>query len=316
MLTLDIPVLDQMATSPNGPFGGDFSTYIVSICFLLSLIGWIVNVWERRHSPDGMFAWLGIACITMLVAASVPFWFPIVQAIFNYPAVLLGNSSNNFSMAVAINQFHQFWQGLANPPASGGFFQLTWHFFSLEASALFNLVLGLFTFALSIVASVIMIPLYILQQVFVIVGVVFLPVAITAFQVPALRGKAATFISAVASVLAWPLGFALVALCTNLAFSVPFQTGNGNDPTTYGQAPLDNTTTGQALQSASETASAAVAAPFRIIAAALIMIVGTPLVPVMSYHLFIGGGAGRIAYGASSLGESLAKGITRGIGRG
>ena len=49
-----------------------------------------------------------------------------------------------------------------------------------------------------------------------------MPIAICALSVPALRDRAAAYLSMTASVLAWPLGFAIVAAAANTVFQVPF----------------------------------------------------------------------------------------------
>lgn len=251
-------------------------TYVYCVAFLVTLIGYYAQVWRRRGDPAKTLEAVGIISLCVMAAASVSFWRPYVVNLFYYPAEQLGQASSLFQLNLALNNFlHGMTSLIVDTAAntSGGstlqnvahFF---WNFGALTRAALLGVAIQLLVSVLAILGAFIALPFYFLQHVLIEVFFAFVPIAICALAVPALREKAVAYLGMTASVLAWPVGFSVVAAATNLVFQVPFDPGT----------------------SAAGGVAGLLEPILRELVAAIIMIFGTILVPPTMLFIFLHGG--------------------------
>lgn len=264
-------------TSPMQGVANAFAslqTYVFSVAFLVTLIGYYAQVWRRRSEPAKTVEALVVIGLCVMAAASVAFWRPYVVNLFYFPAEQLAQASSTFQLNLAVNNFLKGLNGLVSEAASsGGTLQnaahFLWNLSSITRAALLGLVIQVFVYVLAIIGAFIALPFYFLQHVLVEVFFAFAPIAICALTVPAFREKAVSYLAMTASVLAWPLGFSIVAAATNIVFQVPFNAADGG--VASGVATL-------------------LEPVLRELVAAIIMLFGTLLVPPTLLYIFLHGG--------------------------
>lgn len=252
-------------------------TYVYGVAFLLTLIGYYAQVWRHRSEPQKSLEALGLIALTVLFAASISFWRPYVVNLFYFPAEQLARANSVFRLNLAINNFYHGMKDLVADPAAGAagggtvekVVHFLWNFGEITKAALLALVIQCFVYVLTLLGAFIALPFYFFQQVLVVALFTFMPVAICALTVPALRDRAVAYMGMTASVLAWPLGFSIVAAATNVVFDVPFNPG---DSVAGGVA--------QMLEPI-----------LRELVAAIIMVIGTVLVPPTMFFIALYGGA-------------------------
>lgn len=252
-------------------------SYVYGIAFLLTLIGYYAQVWRHRSEPPKTLEALGTIALTVLFAASITFWRPYLVNLLYYPAEQLGRANAVFRLNLAINNFYHGMNALtADPapdPAGTGTipqaFHFMWNLGGITRAALLALSIEGFVFIFTLLGAFIALPFYFLQQVLVVALFTFMPVAICALTVPALRDRAVAYMSMTASVLAWPLGFSIVAAATNVVFDVPFNPGSD----------------------VAGTVAQMLGPIFRELVAAIIMVIGTVLVPPTMFFIALYGGA-------------------------
>ena len=267
-------------TGPTQALTSAFSslvTYVYGVAFLVTLIGYYAQVWKHRREPTRTLEALGLIALCVMFASSVAFWRPYVVNLFYYPAQQLSQASSVFQLNLAINNFFQGMANLAKDPANGGsagpgtvqqWAHFLWNLGQVTRAALLGLMIQMLVDVLTIIGGLIALPFYFFQRVLVEALFTFMPIAICALSVPALRDRATAYMSMTASVLAWPLGFAIVAAAANTAFQVPFSSGG----------------TGAGM------VGAVLEPVLRELVAAIIMIFGSILVPPTMFFLALYGG--------------------------
>jgi hypothetical protein len=273
MISFDLSAPTQALTSAFG----SLSTYVYGVAFLLTLIGYHAQVWRHRREPAHSLEALALIALCVMFAASVSFWRPFVVNIFYYPAQQLAQASSVFQLNQAINNFLQGMANLATDPANGGsggpgtlqqLAHYLWNLGQVTKAALLGLMIQVLVDLLTVVGGFIALPFYFFQRVLVEALFTFMPIAICALSVPALKDRAGAYMGMTASVLAWPLGFAIVAAAANTVFQVPFS------PSGIVSGPI-------------ETALEPV---LRELVASIIMIFGSILVPPTMFFLTLHGG--------------------------
>jgi hypothetical protein len=251
-------------------------SYVYGIAFLLTLIGYYSQVWRHRSEPPKTLEGLGTIALTVLFAASIPFWRPYLVNLFYFPAEQLARANSVFRVNVAVNNFYRGVSALVTEPApeagSGTVSQaihFIWNLGEITRAAMLNLTIGFLVYVLSLLAAFIVLPFYFLQQVLVTALFTFMPAAICALTVPTLRDRAVAYLGMTASVLAWPLGFSIVAAATNVVFDVPFNSGG----------PI------------ADSVALVLGPILQVLVAAIIMLIGTFLVPPTMFFLALHGGA-------------------------
>lgn len=203
-------------------------TYVYGIAFLVTLAGYYLQVWRHRSDAAKAFEAIAVIGVCVLFAASVSFWRPYVVNVFYYPAEELGRANASFRLHLAINHFfHGMTEVVAETARDDGgtaekIVHFLWNFGEITQTALLGLAVQAFVYVLTLLGAFIALPFYFLQHVLVTVFFTFMPIPICALTVPALRDRSIAFMSMTASVLAWPLGFSIVAAATNTVFDVPF----------------------------------------------------------------------------------------------
>jgi hypothetical protein len=278
--------------NPNAPLQAmksDFdslSVYVFSVAFLITLAGYYAHIWRKRSEPTKTLESLGIMALIVLFAASIAVWRPLVVNIFYWPAEQLASQSHNFDPAQTMSQFSSSLNKVMienaaaqkdqNTSAIKKAWNFVWNIGSLTTAALGDLIFKFMLFASSYVALFITLPFYFLQRVLIEVLFTFMPIAICALYTPALHNRAMSYISTTCSVLAWPLGFAIVSAATNLVFSTPF----------FGDTNVSDPNVASTINFQVQYV-----APFwQILVGALVNIGGTLLVPPTMFYLFMYGG--------------------------
>jgi len=231
MISFDLTAPTQALASAFG----SLSTYVYGVAFLITLIGYYAQVWKHRREPAHTLEALGLIALCVMFAASISFWRPYVVNLFYYPAQQLAQANSVFQLNQAINNFFQGMANLAKDPANGGaggpgtIAQLAhylWNLGQVTRAALLGLVVQMLVDVLTVIGVFIALPFYFFQRVLVEALFTFMPIAICALSVPALKDRASAYLGMTASILAWPLGFAIVAAAANTVFQVPFNPGS------------------------------------------------------------------------------------------
>jgi hypothetical protein len=252
-------------------------TYVFSVAFLVTLIGYYAQVWRRRADPAKSIEAVLIIGICVMFAASVSFWQPYVVNLFYFPAEQLSQANAVFQLNLAVNNFFHGMTTLitdnaTNSSGSTSTLQQVSHFIwnlgQITRAALLDFAVHLIVYVLTIFGGFIALPFYFLQRVLIVVFFTFMPIAVCGLTVPAFRDKAVAYMSMTASVLSWPLGFAIVAAATNIVFQVRFSPGTG----------------------VADTVGVLLEPVLRELVAAVIMIFGTLLVPPTMLFIFMYGG--------------------------
>jgi hypothetical protein len=273
MISFDLTAPIQALTSAFG----SLSTYVYGVAFLVTLIGYYAQVWKHRREPTHAIEALVIIALCVMFASSVSFWRPYAVNLFYYPAQQLAQANSVFQLNQAINNFFSGAANLAKDPANGGTngpstlqqaAHFLWNLGQVTRAALLGLVVQMLVDVLTVIGGLIALPFYFFQRVLVEALFTFMPIPICALSVPALRDRAAAYLSMTASVLAWPLGFAIVAAAANTVFQVPFSSGG----------------------TVAGTVGAVLEPILRILVAAIIMIFGSILVPPTMFFLALYGG--------------------------
>ena len=245
-------------------------TEIYSAMFILCLTGYFIRIWQHRKEPQAHLSVIAHIALLIMFGAALPHMKPVFQALFYYPAERLGDVSPLFQINEAMRHFDKMVAAQPLPtgdPNETIFTRLasfSWNFVEMTRNAIVSAFFyGLFTL-LSLLAGLLATPFYFLQITLVQVGFAFSPIAFGALAVPALRDKGAGYLSMLASILSWPLGFALVAAMTNIALGA-FPAAQGSAGFAFG--PI-----------------------IAAIVAATIMIVGTIMVPPTALYIFLYGG--------------------------
>jgi hypothetical protein len=241
-------------------------TEIYMVMFLLCLTGYFARIWQNRKEPQAHMAVIGhIGFLIMFAAALTPLK-PVFQALFYYPAEKLADATPLFQINEVMNHFDKM---MASQPQGGSSIldnlsKFTWNFVEMTRNAMVSAVFyGLFLI-MSALASIIAMPFYFLQVTLVEVGFAFAPIAFGALAVPALKDKGSGYLCMLASIMAWPLGFCVVAAMANIVLA--------------------------AFPAASGSAGFAFGPLIAGIVAAVIMLVGTVMVPATCLYIFLYGG--------------------------
>ena len=264
MIRFDLTAPTQALTSAFG----SLQTYVYGVAFIVTLIGYYAQVWRHRREPAYALEAIVLIGLCVVFSASISFWRPYVVNLFYYPAQQLAQASSTFQLNQAINNFLQGMTNLVKDAATSGssgtgtvqeIAHLAWNFSAITRAALLGLVIQAFVYVLAIIGAFIALPFYFFQRVLVEALFTFMPIAICALSVPALKDRATSYLSMTASVVAWPLGFSIVAAAANTVFQVPFDSAAGAAGSTGAPMLL-----GPVLQE---------------LVAAIIMLFGTLLVP-------------------------------------
>ena len=274
MIRFDLTAPTQALSSAFG----SLSEYVYGVAFLVTLIGYYAQVWRHRREPTHAIEAVVTTALCVMFAASISFWRPYVVNLFYYPAQQLAQANSVFQLNLAVNNFLQGMATLVKDPANGGasgpstvqqVAHLVWNLGEVTRAALLGLVIQVFVYVLTTIGAFIALPFYFFQRVLVEALFTFMPIAICALSVPALRDRATAYLSMTASVLAWPLGFSIVAAAANTVFQVPFDGGNSV---------------------VGSTVAALVEPLIRELVAAIIMIFGSLMVPPTMFFLTLYGG--------------------------
>ena len=249
--------------------------WVGAVAFLLTLIGYYGQVWRQRHDPPRMLEAVGLISLTVGVAFAAPFWWPLLVNLMYFPAEQMAAQGTYFQINGAMNRFLSDMGTLIADTGTGnnGHGQLspvwnfTWNFSRITRAGVADLLIhGTISFS-AFLAALIVLPFYFLQHFLVPVFGKMAPVAVCAFTVPGLRSRTTSYFALALSVLAWPTGFTLVAFVVNSILTTNFI------PQTGASQPVNQ-------------AATALAPSIQTFVAALVMILGTLLVPPTFYYLF------------------------------
>ncbi len=261
---LDSPLLQLTAALDA------LAPWVGGVAFLLTLFGYYSQVWQQRHDPPRMLEALGCISLAVALAFSTSLWWPLLVNLLYYPAEFLAGRGTLFQINWSVNHFFGAMTNLVTDVGSGsnGHGQLspvwnfTWNFTRITRAGVTDLVIHALVSTATFLAGIVVLPFYFLQHFLVVVLSKLLPVAVCSLTVPALRGRAAQYFALTLSILAWPLGFTVVALVTNAIVLSNF------------------------VPSGASVAAAALAKTVQTLVAALVMILGTLLVPPTLLYLF------------------------------
>lgn len=239
---------------------------IYSVMFILCLAGYFMRVWQTRSEPNTHFMVIPHIALLIVFGAAFPHMRPLFQTLFYTPAEKLSEVSSLFQLNEAMNYFDR--QVAAAPESNdsilGYLGDFTWNFFEMSRRAIVSWFFTGLYIVLATIAGLIATPFYFLQLTLVETCFAFSPIAFGCMAVPALREKGVGFLTMLASIMAWPMGFAIVAAMTNIALSAfPAASGVGG----LALGPLIGTIVGAAV-----------------------MLVGTLMVPPTAFYLFMHGG--------------------------
>jgi hypothetical protein len=268
----------------------DLRLEIYTIAFLIFLTGYFARIWSKRKDPAAHLETIGVVAMLILISVMMnPLIRPLATTLMYYPAEKLEASNTMFQMNEALNYF----QKSINPPEAAAqqtFFEklgsFVWNFAEMTKNGLISAVLWILYLFLMTVASLLALPFYFLQRTLIIALFAFSPIAVACLSVPALRDKGAGYLSMTFSVLAWPLGFALVAAMSNVCLAAFPQIGSSAGVTTAGAA-----------------VGSVIAPVVGLLVGSITMIVGVVLVPPTALYIFLYGGTlfNPISAAASSL---------------
>lgn len=242
---------------------GQIRTEIYIAMFLLCLVGYFSRVWNNRDRPETHFMVIPHIALLIVFGAALPHMRPLFMALFYYPAEKLGDVAPLFQINEAMNHFDR--RLAATPNGDTAFLDsFSWNVMELTRNAIVSgFFYGLYLL-MAAVASLIATPFYFLQVTLVETCFAFSPIAFGCLAVPALKDKGAGFLTMLASIMSWPMGFAVVAAMTNITLSA-FPAAAGS--TGFALGPL-----------------------LSAIVAAAVMLVGTLMVPPTAFYLFMHGG--------------------------
>ncbi|OAM91922.1 hypothetical protein AW736_26440 [Termitidicoccus mucosus] len=212
-ITIEIPPTFETV------FEGNIRFWIYGVAFIVTLIGYYNHVWKNRSSPSAVLAGIGKISLCVLMSVSIPVWRPLVTNLFYWPANTLAAETDGFKISVVLNtlnkQQRQLDELLDSEKNEDGLIKKAYKFVTtgldIGIGALKNMILLAMNSLLQLVINWVTIPFYYIQKALVPVMFSFMPIAICALTCDALKQKAVTYICWLLSVLAWPLGFTLVA---------------------------------------------------------------------------------------------------------
>lgn len=267
MIHFDLPAL---LTPLNTALDG-LTFWVYGVSFLLTLTGYYQQVWQRRRDPPRMLEALGFISLAVGVAFSSALWWPMLVNLMYFPAEEMARRGGRlFQVNEAMNRFLDEAGRLVTDTGTGdnGHGQLskvwnyTWNLGRITRAGIADLVLhGLVSLG-TFLAALIALPFYFLQHTLVPVLARLMPVAVCGMTVPVLRGRAVAYFSLTLSVLAWPTGFTLVAFVTNSILAASF------------------------VPAGASAAASSLAPSIQTLVAAMVMVIGTLLVPPTFLYLF------------------------------
>lgn len=254
-ITFDLSKVQDLSAAFSG-----LRDEIYLVMFILCLIGYFSRIWQNRKEPQAHLMTIGSISLIIVLASppAIAFWRPLLYSIFYYPAEKLASSSTVFQINEAMNAFSAIQQDAQRNGPS-----ISWNLLSLTRYGIQSIFFYGLYIILCQIAAIVVVPFLFLQRCIVEFGFAFCPIAFGALTVPKLTDRGAGFLAMTASFLAWPLGFAIVAAMANIALSAWPAAGNGG----------------------------AVIGPLvSAIVAALILIVGSIMVPSTCLYIFLYGG--------------------------
>jgi hypothetical protein len=243
------------------------------IAYTITVAGFIFHFWAHKDNPSPGFGTLlrcliVVACITLL-----PMFHGLATTVFYYiPKKLLTQQAGiNF----AGDRIRELVLTNSARPETG-----TFGFMRFGFDKFFKWLLSIFFSGVATTGSFVLLPFYFIQRFGEMIGFAFMPIALACLTVPALAGKATTYVLSILSVLAWPLGFVLSSVAANSVLDVAIMTppAQGTGLILLFVAPL---------------------------VAATVLIVGTTSTPLFSYYLFTSGGAQMPTAGAGQMGSAM-----------
>lgn len=235
------------------------SDAILAIAFVLVVAGFLLSVARNKDSPEpGMEPLLRCAIVTACIAM-LPMLRELLLGIFYYIPFHLISQGHGINEAGDKIREHIATAWATTKPENVSMF-------SINAAVISSMITGGFCQLLSFIASLILIPFYIIQRLGELIGFAFMPIALALITIPSLADKGTLFVLSVLSILAWPTGFVLASVTANAALELATMTPL---PGVFGVL-------------------GAFIAP---IVAGCILITGTVSTPLLAYFLFSTGGS-------------------------
>jgi hypothetical protein len=175
---------------------------VLAVSFVLMVSGLIMGIWDKRNEISDALAVIVKAGILAGCIAASPWLFSLATDLMYWPAVKLIHANGGVNSA-GDNLRAASAAAMAATP-------LSFSLLHLSTTAIFVVIFTGLCNILAAIGSVILIPLYFLQHGLVHVSQTLLPIGIASLCVPTLREKGMSFILSSLSLLAWPLGFAIV----------------------------------------------------------------------------------------------------------
>lgn len=250
--------------------------WIWGVAFVFTLLGYYTQVWRRRKDAPRMIEAIGVMAICVMFAASVSVWRPYLVNLMYWPAQTLARENDLFKVKTLVanttSNLKAYMDSIRAASLLGGPTAVGVALLGMRSdpySAYAALVQSI-TSILGFISSFIIVPFYVLQRVLVETMFTFLPIAITGLTLPPIKERCVSYCAMLLSVLAWPLGFSVIAAASNLVFEIPTLLPGA-------------TATDQAMQ-------AYLSLPMKTLIASIIAVFGTLLVPPTLLYLFLYGG--------------------------
>lgn len=253
---LEVARLSDIA-NPLEPLAAEFQIIAYTICF----IGFALHIWQHKDSPAPELAtFLRLSIIVALIAFLGPITDLLTDIFYYFPEKLIrdGHGINTAGDRIRSLYFALWDEQAKEEPSFMNFLTFSLASFS---QAVFSLLFG----AISIIGSLILLPIYFLQRFATLLGFAGMPIAFALFSIPAMKDKAANYVLSVLSVLSWPFFLSVVNIAAGAMLDI-------------------------ALANPMPTAWKIFGGGIAPALAALILIGGSMAVPLFSYFLFTTGG--------------------------
>lgn len=180
----------------------DLSETLRFILYFVCVTGLVLRVNAARGDQDSLLQPIVRGVLVVALIATLPWWFAFTEDLFLRMAEVFHAGYLEHPMQAA----SRLRDNVADAGGSFSFQRFGESFYRATLFAAGKLVV--------LVASVLQLPLLILQYILKLLCFLFLSVALSLFMVPSLEQLAVRYLQQTLAILAWPVGFAITELVT------------------------------------------------------------------------------------------------------
>lgn len=167
--------------------------------YFVCVAGLMIQVQQARTDPEGLTRPMVRAIVVVGLVATLPYWFGFTERVFLGVADTVQDGYTQHPMRAASK--------LRAAVASDSEFSLR-----RIGESLYRAVLDGSVKLVVLTASLLQVPLLILQFVLKLLCYLFLPVALALYMIPSQAQLATRYVQQTVAILAWPVGFAVTEL--------------------------------------------------------------------------------------------------------